>query len=535
MGIGMGVEEFRKKESRIEERDEEKKIMTIPMTSTPPFVRKGSISHREGAGMNSSQQSDPEKEKKKGRLFNSNISGSKEAPTPSFKSNFNSTSTSPCNSAFGSTLATNPPIPTVGSILTTPTPISAPTPIIPDQVATTKGHEPSSSPPPCSTTSSVPKHTTAPSSEGPTSAPMARKHSPLHRQLYTQGIRSDHSQEQQQEQHQQNHYQQQVYGSGRQSTSVSSNSRGNSITNVKVNGRVEMMNDSVDSLAFSEATAPTTAVRRGGKASSSREGGSGSGYAMPSYSLPLPAHGTATYGGGRGRDFTPTIRPPASRQQATLPTQATVTDTTMKHTGSDTGSVRSARSNTSSTITTAPSGPRRTLASLYVVCGLPKDPQTWSFVIDSASSSGSNANGGGDRGRSEQPSHMENAVPRFFKAECLGTMVSGGKESALESLDSMASASGSGSGMGIASGSVGRAQGRGSSTGIGVGGVSGSGSGTRRMKGVRGGMKVPPTIEEQPLPGLSKEEVAKVQAKAIKVSSSFFHVSSCLRTSTIVE
>lgn len=122
-------------------------------------------------------------------------------------------------------------------------------------------------------------------------------------------------------------------------------------------------------------------------------------------------------------------------------------------------------------------GPRKTLASLYLVAGLPKDPNNWSLAENDT-----------DSGSSE-PAHMENAVPRWFKAEVLGTMVSGGGETALDALEGF--------------------QGR---------NVNGSKAREgKKTKGKNAKSTTAPmtTIEEQPT--LSKEEIAKIQAKAIKV------------------
>lgn len=120
-------------------------------------------------------------------------------------------------------------------------------------------------------------------------------------------------------------------------------------------------------------------------------------------------------------------------------------------------------------------GPRKTLASLYLVAGLPKDPNNWALAENDA-----------DIGTGEA-AHMENAVPRWFKAEVLGTMVSGGGEAALDALEGF--------------------QGR---------NVNGAKSkGYKKGKHAKTPSVPMTTIEEQP--SLSKEETAKIQAKAIKV------------------
>lgn len=130
------------------------------------------------------------------------------------------------------------------------------------------------------------------------------------------------------------------------------------------------------------------------------------------------------------------------------------------------------------------SGPRKTLASLYLVAGLARDPANWTLADTDF-----------------EPSHLEQAVPRWFKAEVLGTMVSGGTEGALEALDAGETADPSGR-KGQSKGRKGRVD-------------------ALRGQTARGakGRSVPPemgTIEE--VPSLSKEEVAKIQAKAIKLS-----------------
>jgi hypothetical protein len=142
---------------------------------------------------------------------------------------------------------------------------------------------------------------------------------------------------------------------------------------------------------------------------------------------------------------------------------------------SDAPSVLSQQS-AATTGTVRDDGPRKTLASLYLVAGLPKDPTNWSLVENDSDGIGSG-----------EPAHMENAVPRWFKAEVLGSMVSGGGEAALDALEGF--------------------QGR-------------HANGNPKLKGVKKGKHMHAksamtTIEEQPT--LSKEEVAKIQAKAIKV------------------
>lgn len=133
------------------------------------------------------------------------------------------------------------------------------------------------------------------------------------------------------------------------------------------------------------------------------------------------------------------------------------------------------------TTATTRDGPRKTLASLYLVAGLPKHPNNWALAENDS-----------DIGTGEA-AHMENAVPRWFKAEVLGSMVSGGGEAALDALE----------------------------------GFQGRNISSNRQKGYKKGKhakspSVPmTTIEEQPT--LSKEETAKIQAKAIKVG-----LSSCI-------
>lgn len=117
-------------------------------------------------------------------------------------------------------------------------------------------------------------------------------------------------------------------------------------------------------------------------------------------------------------------------------------------------------------------GTRRTLASLYLVAGLPKDPSNWSMAEMDV-----------------EPAHLDNAVPRWFKAEVLGSMISGGGEGAMEALD----------------------------------GTTAKQSRKGRVDTLRSGRgrSAKPdmvTIDEQPT--LSKEEIAKIQAKAIKVGCS---------------
>lgn len=136
-------------------------------------------------------------------------------------------------------------------------------------------------------------------------------------------------------------------------------------------------------------------------------------------------------------------------------------------------------------------GPRKTLASLYLVAGLAKDPANWTLADTDI-----------------EPSHLEQAVPRWFKAEVLGTMVSGGTEGALEALDAGETAD-PGAGKGQLRGKKGRVDAL----------RGGQGRGGK-------GRSAPPdmgTIEE--VPSLSKEEVAKIQAKAIKVSRDVMHSS----------
>lgn len=127
---------------------------------------------------------------------------------------------------------------------------------------------------------------------------------------------------------------------------------------------------------------------------------------------------------------------------------------------------------------TARDGPRKTLASLYIVAGLPKDPSNWALAENDADTGS---------GIASEAAHMENAVPRWFKAEVLGSMVSGGGEAAPDALEGF--------------------QGR-----------NVHGLRNKHKKGKHA--KVPSlpmtTIEEQPT--LSKEETGKIQAKAIKVS-----------------
>lgn len=134
---------------------------------------------------------------------------------------------------------------------------------------------------------------------------------------------------------------------------------------------------------------------------------------------------------------------------------------------SDTGSVAS--------YVTARSGReenRKTLACVYMVAGLPKDPANWTFADPET-----------------EPAHVENAVPRFYRGELLNTMVAGGTEPVMDALDA----------------------------------ESGSKAAKKRsvppktksrsLKYAGGAM---PSISEQPV--LTKEESAKIQAKAIKLS-----------------
>lgn len=146
---------------------------------------------------------------------------------------------------------------------------------------------------------------------------------------------------------------------------------------------------------------------------------------------------------------------------------------------SDAPSTRSQQS--TQTYTTIRDGPRKTLASLYLVAGLPKDPNNWALAEN-------------DSDIGLEASHMENAVPRWFKAEVLGSMVSGGGEAALDALEDI--------------------QGR----NINGGKYKGLHKKGRLAHGKNISTATPmTTIEEQPT--LSKEEIAKIQAKAIKVSA----------------
>lgn len=151
---------------------------------------------------------------------------------------------------------------------------------------------------------------------------------------------------------------------------------------------------------------------------------------------------------------------------------------------SDTPSTRSQQS-AQTNVTTTRDGPRKTLASLYLVAGLPKDPNNWALAENESDVGG--MIGGGEA------SHMENAVPRWFKAEVLGSMISGGGEAALDALE------------GFQGRNLHGAKHKALKKGRHTHARNGAASATTMT-----------TIDEQPT--LSKEETAKIQAKAIKVS-----------------
>lgn len=119
--------------------------------------------------------------------------------------------------------------------------------------------------------------------------------------------------------------------------------------------------------------------------------------------------------------------------------------------------------------------PSTTLASLYLVAGLPKDPNNWSLAEHDT-----------------EPAHIENAVPRWFKAEVLGNMVSGGGGAPLAALDGGTPVK-SGIKKTFTSEKV-------------------TGRGTTRDERSDSRMS---TIQEQPI--LNKEEITRIQAKAMKV------------------
>ncbi|KDE07824.1 hypothetical protein MVLG_01919 [Microbotryum lychnidis-dioicae p1A1 Lamole] len=110
------------------------------------------------------------------------------------------------------------------------------------------------------------------------------------------------------------------------------------------------------------------------------------------------------------------------------------------------------------------------LATMYIVAGLPKDPATWSFTDFS------------DPG-TPAPDHSPNAVPRFWRPEVLGCMTTNDESSpALDSLDC----------------NTGTTTGRSSS---------------------RGGLHIQADSTSKPeFAALSKEEIAKMQAKATKLA-----------------
>ncbi|KAL8283718.1 hypothetical protein RQP46_005513 [Phenoliferia psychrophenolica] len=112
-----------------------------------------------------------------------------------------------------------------------------------------------------------------------------------------------------------------------------------------------------------------------------------------------------------------------------------------------------------------PEAPTKTIACAYIVAGLPKDPSTWS-LSDHADSG-------------VPPAHSANAVQRFWRPEVLGCSVSG------ESLDAEEMASLEGERV-----------------------KKGKGSRTRHQS--------PPP--DQSLVILTKEEVARIQSKAMKLA-----------------
>ncbi|GAA6001867.1 hypothetical protein JCM10207_002357 [Rhodosporidiobolus poonsookiae] len=78
------------------------------------------------------------------------------------------------------------------------------------------------------------------------------------------------------------------------------------------------------------------------------------------------------------------------------------------------GTGSSSTVNGNGTFSSAPPATPAPLASLYLVCGLPKDPSTWSFAQADPDGSGA----------AMAPEHSLNAVPRFWRPEVLGCEVS---------------------------------------------------------------------------------------------------------------
>ncbi|KAH9812207.1 AEX-3 domain-containing protein [Melampsora americana] len=109
------------------------------------------------------------------------------------------------------------------------------------------------------------------------------------------------------------------------------------------------------------------------------------------------------------------LRPSRSNSQSRLrklkvQTSRTTLDTMFSSVVSPTGGIHTTDTMISEGCsTTQPhNSETRTLASLYMVCGLPKDPQCWTLAQPD-----------------HLPAHLDSAVPRFWRPEVLGTTLAG--------------------------------------------------------------------------------------------------------------